>query len=393
MKIAKVANFTLFLLILNYPLIYGIVYGIYITGEQLTVIIAERGGDVLSAGGIASCIRTPGVFRVEYRDTVSSTNGLLRDMAAKGAPEGLVIAAGGQTAGRGRLGRTFYSPAGHGAYFSLLLRPGVKPGDATLITSAAAVATARAIEDVTGACVGIKWVNDLFLDGRKVCGILTEATFGMESGLVESAVLGIGVNITTPENGYPDELEGVAASLKDGSANAVEKIATSLKDGSANAAERIATASANGIPNEAVGAATAPASGTAGSDGGLRCRIIAATLDIFWRYYRNLTAREFLGEYRERSVVLGKSIFVLSGDSRRAAKALAIDDDCRLIVRYENAAGNGSYGGENAAGNGSYGGESANGNGSYGGENANGGENAVGEIAALDSGEVSIRTE
>ena len=250
----------------------------------------QNRGDVLSEPGITGQLKTAGVFSVEVRKTVTSTNTLLRDMAAKGLPEGYVLVAEEQTAGKGRLGRGFYSPLRHGVYFSVLLRPGSKTGDAALITSAAAVAAARAIESVIGVRTGIKWVNDLYADGKKVCGILTEAVFGMESGTVESAVLGIGINITRPEEGFPGEIEDVAAALTDRS-----------------------------VGGE-----------------GERCRLIAATLDNFWGYYQNLAKRRFLEEYRARSIILGQDIYVLSGDCKQVANAIAINDDCGLEVRFEN---------------------------------------------------------
>jgi len=247
-------------------------------------------GDILSEAGIIRYIKTDGIFSVEARKSVTSTNTILRELASKGAPEGFVLAAEEQTAGKGRMGRGFHSPACHGVYFSLLLRPGAHTGDATLITSAAAVAAAQAIEEVTGVRVGVKWVNDLFLGDKKVCGILTEAAFSMESGTIESAVLGIGINITRPEEGFPGTLKEVATSL----------------------AER-----AIGKDNE-------------------RNRLIAATLDNFWGYYKDLNSRRFLDEYRARSIILGKEIYVVSGDVKKTALALEIDNDCGLIVRYAN---------------------------------------------------------
>ena len=247
-------------------------------------------GDVMSEVSIAAHIKNEGVFHFDIRNSVTSTNTLLRELAVKGAHEGTVVVAEEQTAGKGRMGRAFHSPAGHGVYFSLLLRPGSKTNEATLITAAAAVATARAIEEVTGIRVGIKWVNDLFADGKKVCGILTEATFDMESGLMESAVLGIGVNVTTPEYGYPAGIEAVAAALMDRQTG---------KDGE-------------------------------------RCRLIAAMLDSFWEFYQELSARRFLDEYRARSILLGRDIYVLSQDGKQPARALEIDDECRLVVRFDN---------------------------------------------------------
>jgi len=250
----------------------------------------ERDGDILSTAGIAAHVKTQGVFEVEVRKSVTSTNMLVREMAAQGAPEGLVLAAEEQTAGKGRQGKAFHSPMGHGVYFSLLLRPGSKTSEAPLITSAAAVAAAEAIESVMAVRVGIKWVNDLFMSDMKVCGILTEAVFGMESGVVESAVLGIGINLTRPDDGFPEELADVATALTDRSTG---------KDGE-------------------------------------RCRLIAEILDNFWGYYQNLGKREFLDEYRARSIVLGKNVNVHSFGAITPAEVLEIDNDCGLVVRYEN---------------------------------------------------------
>ncbi|MCL2151732.1 MAG: biotin--[acetyl-CoA-carboxylase] ligase [Oscillospiraceae bacterium] len=244
----------------------------------------------LSEAGITGYIKTTGVFTVETRKSVTSTNTILREMAAKGAREGYVLAAEEQTAGRGRQGREFYSPPGCGAYFSALLRPRLKAGDASLVTSAAAVAAARAIEEITGVSVGIKWVNDLYYKDKKVCGILTEANFDMESGLADSIVIGIGINITRPKNGFGAALDDVAISL------------TEETEGKENT----------------------------------QCRIIAATLDNFWKYYKNLQLREFLREYRQRSTVLGREIYILSGKEKKIASAISIDDECRLVARYEN---------------------------------------------------------
>jgi len=245
-------------------------------------------GDVFSGNEISRYVRTQGVFTIETRKTVSSTNTVLRELAPGGLPEGYVIAAEEQTAGKGRLGRGFHSPAGCGVYFSMLLRPALNSSGTTLITSAAAVATARAIYEVFGIQVGIKWVNDLFVDDKKVCGILTEATMDMESWSVESAVLGVGINITEPEEGYPEEISKVTAAL------------SLVKPG---------------------------------KDSG-RCRLIASVLDHFWAIYTRISDREFLSEYRSRSIVIGRDIYVLSGNEQKPAFVLAIDDECRLIVRY-----------------------------------------------------------
>ncbi len=247
--------------------------------------------DILSPAAIKKHLsELAGVFDIDVYKSLDSTNTLLKKLAGQGAPEGKVIAAEEQTAGRGRFGRTFYSPAGTGVYFSLLLRPDTTAADATRITTAAAVAVARALEAVAGAAAGIKWVNDVYINGKKVCGILTEGAFDMESGGMEYAVLGIGINVAPPEAGFPGELQDIAA---------------------------------------AVASTAAP---------GLKSRLIADILKRFWHYYKNLSDKSYLADYKSMSIILGREIDVLTVDGTRRALALDIDDDCRLIVRYEDGA-------------------------------------------------------
>ncbi len=131
-------------------------------------------------------------------DTVTSTNLVLRDLASQGAPEGTVVIAARQTGGRGRKGRAFFSPEYTGVYVSLLLKPKIAPDDATLITTTAAVAVCEAVESLSDRKAEIKWVNDVFVDGKKICGILTEGSFDMESGQFEYAILGTGITFTRP---------------------------------------------------------------------------------------------------------------------------------------------------------------------------------------------------
>jgi len=246
--------------------------------------------DSLSATGIREKLRYKDAFSICVLESVTSTNTVLREEAAKGAPEGCVIAADEQTAGKGRLGRSFHSAAGSGVYFSLLLRPAYSIQDAALITSAAAVAAAHAIRDVFGILPGIRWVNDLLISDKKVCGILTETSLNIQSGAIESAVLGIGINIIAPEGGYPDEIAGVAGAITD------------KRDVGKNK----------------------------------RCALIAAVLDGFWEYYMDLPKRSFIEDYRALSVVTGKDICILSSGEKIPAFALGIDGDCGLIVRYAN---------------------------------------------------------
>lgn len=249
--------------------------------------------DVLSSASIAKHLSgLSAKFYVNVFKTVDSTNTAVKALASQGAPEGTVLVAEEQTGGKGRRGRSFYSPSGTGIYFSILLRPVLKALDATLITTAAAVAVAASIESVTGIVATIKWVNDVFVGGKKVCGILTEGSFDMESGGLEYAVLGIGINVIKPDSGYPAEISSIAGAI--------------FND-------------------------KEPETGT-------RSRLIAEILKKFWAYYQDLGEKAFLTEYKARSFIIGQNVDVISGDTKKKAQAIDIDDDCRLIVRFEDGA-------------------------------------------------------
>ena len=148
--------------------------------------------------------------RVYRYETVGSTNTELMALARQGAAEGTVVLAGQQTAGRGRMGRSFQSPAGLGLWMSVLLRPTCPPERLPPVTALTAAACAGAIREVRGAEVGVKWPNDLVLDGRKLCGILTELESGGE-GL--ALVIGIGLNVSQRREDFPPELRETAGSL------------------------------------------------------------------------------------------------------------------------------------------------------------------------------------
>ena len=224
-------------------------------------------------------------WQIEAHDCLDSTNTACKARAAQGAPAGLVILADRQTAGRGRMTRSFFSPPGCGLYMSMLLRPALAAADALLLTTAAAVAAAEAIAAVTGYEPGIKWVNDLFLDDRKVCGILTESSLAPE-GRLAWAVVGIGVNVRAPEGGFPPELSHIAGAL---------------------------------LP------ADAPDT---------RPRLAAEILARCGAYFARLPEPAHLEEYRRRSILIGRAV-TLSNTGERVTVA-GIDETCRLLVRDES---------------------------------------------------------
>ncbi len=150
-------------------------------------------------------------YNILFYDSVSSTNTLLREMADKGAKDNRVLIAERQTAGKGRMGRSFFSPSDTGIYISILIHPDKEIKNPVFITTYAAVAACRAIEKTTDKKPLIKWVNDIIINGKKVCGILTESVF--ENGKMKYAVMGIGFNVFYPDSGFPNEIADIAGAI------------------------------------------------------------------------------------------------------------------------------------------------------------------------------------
>lgn len=163
--------------------------------------ILDDTSDLLTAEGILPYLSRP--VPVLVYDSVESTNKTASGLAMDGCAEWTTVIAGEQTMGKGRLGRTFYSPPHTGLYLSMVIQPRFDVTKAVLITTAASVAVAKAIEKVCGVTPMIKWVNDLYLNGKKVCGILTEALTDFESGRISHVILGIGINCFTTD--FPQE--------------------------------------------------------------------------------------------------------------------------------------------------------------------------------------------
>lgn len=169
--------------------------------------------DGLTVGAVMSYLGPERMQTVQILQTTDSTNRRVQELAMNGAPDGMIVVANEQTAGRGRLGRTFHSPKDTGIYFSVLLRPTCEPSEIVQITTWTAVAIARAVERTTGMRPDIKWVNDLMMGGRKICGILTEMSVESETGTIQYVVAGIGVNVNQEISDYPEELRGIAGSI------------------------------------------------------------------------------------------------------------------------------------------------------------------------------------
>ena len=154
----------------------------------------------------------PWADTIIYLDSVDSTNTYAKTLAQSGAPHGTCVLAGTQSAGRGRMGRSFSSPAGMGVYLSVILRPECKPEDLMHLTCCVGVAMCDAVEKAIGIRPQIKWINDLVVNRKKLGGILTELSVG-KSGLVDYAIIGIGINCCQQNEDFPTELREIATSL------------------------------------------------------------------------------------------------------------------------------------------------------------------------------------
>ena len=166
--------------------------------------------DILSKNELVSIRKTKWVgTEICYFDVTDSTNTQAKSLGEGDAPNGTLVVAGKQESGRGRRGRSFESPAGTGIFMTLLLRPEIEPQNASMLTLVSALAVAKGIEHMVDLPVQIKWPNDIVINGKKVCGILTEMSAQMD--YVNYIVIGIGINVGNEE--FPEEIKDVATSI------------------------------------------------------------------------------------------------------------------------------------------------------------------------------------
>lgn len=240
--------------------------------------------DFLSEQAIVPNLRTRELGRkIDVFKTIDSTNNFAKSLAQLGAVNGTTIISEVQTQGKGRMGRSFYSPLGMGIYMSIIIRPKLSVEHSLLITSCAAVAVAEAIEKVAGMKCKIKWVNDIYSGDKKLCGILTEASVNVEQGGLEYAIVGIGLNVQNVN--FPKVVSDIATSIK---LETNENVSRSL--------------------------------------------LAAEILNCLEKRLDNIHDKDFINEYRQRSNVIGKRIEVTQGESVYSVKCKDIDECGRLIV-------------------------------------------------------------
>ena len=257
--------------------------------------------DRLSPGTILPLLRKDRADRLICFDSIDSTNTYAKKIALQGAPDGTMILADEQTGGRGRRGRSFYSPAGQGVYLTGLYHPDVPPSRVSHFTAYVAAAVCRAIESTTACRPAVKWPNDILLSGKKVCGILTEMALEGETGLLQYLITGMGVNVGQLPEDFPEEIRPLATSLKAESGTDVKRsvLCAALINELDDAMEAFLREDRN-----------------------------------YWQYYRT------------RCITLGCPVWILSGSRKDPAFAEDLAEDFGLIVRWENGSLETVYAGE-----------------------------------------------
>ena len=236
-------------------------------------------------------------FRVTLHDVIDSTNKEAKRIARRSSSsDNMVIIADAQTEGRGRRDHAFFSPDGSGIYMSFLTRlgNGLTAADSTYLMPLTAAAAAEAIKDISGREAGIKWVNDIMIEGKKVAGILIEGLFSENAA--DTVISGIGINVFEPESGFPEDISESAGAVfrESGGSRRVEDI---------------------------------------------RERLSAEVINRFARLYLEFAATRdssgLMEKYRSMSAIIGKEVTVNGAENERVWTAVAeeIDDECHLIVR------------------------------------------------------------
>lgn len=232
----------------------------------------------------------PPDFSIEVLECVDSTNSHLKRHSSEYLKGNHLLIAKSQTSGRGRMGRSFKSPIS-GIYMSFMLHPDIPASEALYLTTMAAVAVSESIEDVCRVKTGIKWVNDIYAGQKKVCGILTEASVNNDDFSLNYAIVGIGINVEEPDGGFDKEISSIAGALY----------------------------KTKKAPPDTYNL------------------LIASVIERFFRYYLCSDKRIFLSEYKNRSCIIDREIYIMENifepDNLVSATALDIDDECHLIVR------------------------------------------------------------
>ncbi len=240
--------------------------------------------DVLSKTGIEYYLKNKGAYHIQVFNEVTSTNTLSKQFNEEEIIHRRVVVAGAQSKGRGRSSKSFFSPESTGVYFSMTLSKQLIVTDLSVMTTLVAVGVARAIEAMCAREAQIKWVNDIYIDRKKVAGILSEASFSVENREIEYVVIGIGINVFPPKNGWPQEIKASATSVFE---------------------EQIQDA---------------------------RNKIIAEVLNQLELVFEDESRDCLMYEYHQRSLVIGKKIRILRNNKEEEVQVIDINARAELVV-------------------------------------------------------------
>jgi BirA family transcriptional regulator, biotin operon repressor / biotin---[acetyl-CoA-carboxylase] ligase len=272
--------------------------------------------DIISVNEISYNLATEVLGRnIVYFDTIDSTNSYAKKLGNANCVEGTVVVADMQTEGRGRLGRQWNSASGKGIWMSIVLKPNIGPEDAQIITIAAAIAVVAALKKSVGIDAGIKWPNDIIIDGKKVCGILTEMNSEMER--VNFIVLGIGLNVNQTAEDFPEDIKDLATSLKIHLNKGTDR-------GNSSPDLLNCTSQVNRPPD---------------SLDFNRCEIIKNLLYELERIYSKISKgfiTEIIDEWKRHSITLGKDVRIISKSTNFTGVAINITKDGKLVVKCDD---------------------------------------------------------
>lgn len=228
---------------------------------------------------------------IKFLDEVDSTNIYAKRLAEEDFVDGTVVLAEEQLKGKGRMGRAWASPRGKGIWMTIMLKPRINPSDAAKITLLTACAVCTAIEEVCGINPKIKWPNDIVLNGKKLCGILTEMNVELDE--INYLIVGIGVNVNTDQSDFPEELHNIATSIKIEKGNSV-----------------------------------------------IRRKLVGTIINKFEKYYKAFVSKgsikDYISEYKERSAVLGKEVRVLSASLDTQGTVVDISEEGQLLLKQKD---------------------------------------------------------
>jgi BirA family biotin operon repressor/biotin-[acetyl-CoA-carboxylase] ligase len=227
--------------------------------------------------------------KIYIYDKAGSSNTIARDLCLNGEEEGSIVIVKSQTQGKGRMGRSFLSSSENGLYMSVILRPQIPAEECVNITVLGAVAVLEAIEELTNKQAQIKWVNDIYINDKKCCGILTEASIDVKSGGLNYAIIGIGVNLCPPKGGFDKEIQDIACGVYED---------------------------------------------TCPSD--FKYKLCAQIVNKLFKYYDSIQSKSYLKQYKEKSYIIGKDVDVYVGNECFVGTAVDIDENANLIVKDKN---------------------------------------------------------